>query len=343
MRSVPPIAPLPWRRVVFVADTWQSDDDVADAAMRFDLEKTDPETLAEVLDAIAALGLEAVHVENPRALIDSVGASGEVLVFSTFGGERSRNRLLLVPAVAEVLGVDYVGMDAVGHALAANKHEAKRLAAACGVLTPRNRIVRRTADLALCDEFPLPYVIKPVAEGSSIGIGPQNLIRDAAVGRCLTAKLLDRFAQPVLIEAFVPGREVSLICIESKGGWHEALVEIQVAGRPDYFDGHLFDAEEKQERRLARSVQLVSEGLDSADSDAVRRFLGAVGHFGYGRIDGKLHEGRFYFLELTPDAWLGRSGQVAEGFARLGWSYEQVIAEILRSASLRPRDQVASG
>jgi D-alanine-D-alanine ligase len=343
MTLVPPCAPLPWRRVVFVADISRSDDDVADAAMRFDLEKSDPDLIAEVLDAITALGLEAVHVENPRALIDSAGPPGEVVVFSTFGGERSRNRLLLVPAVAEVLGINYVGMDAVGHALAANKHEAKRLASECGVLTPRSRIIRRPADLALCDEFPPPYVIKPVAEGSSIGIGPRNLIRDAAAGRRLAAELLNHFAQPILIEAFVPGREVSLICIESEGGWHEALVEMKVAGHPDYFDSHLFDAEEKQERRLSRSVQLVSEPLHSADHVAVHRFLEAVGHFGYGRVDGKLHDGRFHFLELTPDAWLGRRGQVAEGFARLGWSYEQVMAEILRSASLRPRDRVASG
>jgi D-alanine-D-alanine ligase len=311
--------------------------------MRFDLEKTDPETVGEVLDAITALGLEAIHVEDPRALINMAPEPGATLAFSTFGGERSRNRLLLVPAVAEVLGIDFVGMDAVGHALAANKYEAKRLAAECGVLTPRSRIVRGHANLALCDEIPLPYVIKPIAEGSSIGIGPQNLIRDAAVGRSLAAELLDRFAQPILIEEFVPGREVSLICIEREGGWYEALVEIQVAGRPDYFDSHLFDAGEKRGRHLPRSVQLVSEGLDDADCDAIHRFLGAVGHFGYGRVDGKLHEGRFHFLELTPDAWLGRRGHVAEGFARLGWFYEQVIAEILRSASLRPRGQVASG
>lgn len=337
------IKPLPWKQVVLVADTFRPELSSGADEDRADLEKTDPATLTEVMDAIAALDVEALHVEHPRDLVAMVSRLDRAVVFSTFGGERSRNRLLLVPAVAETLNLDYVGMDAVGHALASNKRDAKRLAKECGVLTPRSRVIRSIADLPLCDEMPLPYVLKPIAEGSSIGIGPQNLIRDPEAGRSLAAELLARFAQPVLIEGFVPGREVSLVVIERAGGWHEILVEIRVAGDPCYFDNHLFDAEEKRARRLPRSVRLLERGLDPSDRDAIHRFLCAVGHFGYGRIDGKLHEGRFHFLELTPDAWLGRRGHLSEGFQQVGWSYEKVIAEVIRSASLRPRDPAANG
>jgi D-alanine-D-alanine ligase len=343
MTSLPGSEPLPWTKVVFVADAPEHELGASAPETRFDLEKTDPVTLAEVLAAIGKLGLDAVHVQGPRELAEIAPSPGEAVIFSTFGGERSRNRLLLVPALAEILSLDFVGMDAVGQALAANKVEAKRLAAECGVLTPASRIVRRHEGLNVCEEFPLPYVVKPLAEGSSIGIGPQNLIRERAAGRRVAAELLDRFRQPVLVEAFVPGREVSLVCIETRGGWQQALVEIRVEGEPDYFDNHLFDAGEKTARHLPRSVQLVPEGLTGADEAALNTLLHAVGHLGYGRVDGKLWNGRFHFLELTPDAWLGRRGQLGEGFGRLGWTYEQVIAEVLRSASLRPRVQAASG
>lgn len=335
-------APLPWNQVVFVADREAADAAAVQAERRFDLESTDEVTLREVLEAIASLGLEPIHVEGPRELIRIEPELDRAVVFSTFGGERSRNRLLLVPAVAETLSLDFVGMDAVGQALAADKVEAKRLAAECGVLTPFSRVVRVPEQLALCDEFPLPYVVKPLAEGSSIGIGADNLIREASAGRRLAGELLERFEQPVLVESFVPGREVSLVCIEREGGWHEALVEVHVNGDPDYFDEHLFDAEEKRVRHLQRAVRSVPDGLGATDLAAVHRFLRAAGHLGYGRVDGKLHAGRFRFLELTPDAWLGRRGQLAEGFHQLGWSYEQVIAQVLRSASLKSRGRAAS-
>lgn len=334
--------PLPWSRIVFVADTAPPGDLATAPEMRFDLEKTDRETRQEVMGAIAALGVEVIHIEGPRELIDAAPALTGALVFSTFGGERSRNRLLLVPAIAESLSMDFVGMDAMGHALAADKLVSKRLAADCGVVTPKSRVIRTRDDLALCREFPLPYVLKPIAEGSSIGIGQQNLIREAAAGEGLATALLDRFGQPVLVEAFVPGREVSLVCIEKADGWHEVLVEVRIEGHLDYFDDHLFDADEKQARRLPRSIALVPEPLPEADLAAIHRFLHSVGHFGYGRVDGKLHQGRFHFLELTPDAWLGRRGHLGEGFRQAGWSYEQVIAEVLRSALLRPRGPVAN-
>ena len=168
-------------------------------------------------------------------------------------------------------------------------------------------------------------------------------MRDAGVGREIAAELLVRFRQPVLIEQFVGGSEVSLACIEMEGETHAALVELHVTGDPDYFSTHLFDADEKLNRNLDRHVRPVRDGMDRADRTAVERLLRAVGHYGYSRVDGKLSDGRFHFLEITPDPWLGSSGQLAGGFMGLGWSYAQVIAAILRSASLRPRGRSANG
>lgn len=334
---------LPWDTVIFVADPFVPSASDLPPEARADVEQTDAETMDQVLGAVRRLGLEAVQVDSPKALIDLAPDPRKVLVLSTYGGMSSRNRLLLTPAVCETQGLAYVGLDAVGHALASNKREAKRLAADCGVATPMSREIRRPEDLGLCDEFPVPYVLKPIAEGSSIGIGQQNLIRDARQGAALAAELLERFDQPVLIEAFVPGSEASLVCVETAQGRVSALVEVVVEGQPDYFDSHLFDAGEKMNKSLPRRVVPVAQPLCPQDAAALDRLLRAVGHYGYCRVDGKLHGGRFQFLELTPDAWLGKTGQLAAGLATLGWDYDTVIAAILTSATLRPPGRVANG
>lgn len=344
MALSPPVSlHLPWRRAAFVADRYVPEATDLPTENRRDIEQTDDTTFNEVMQAIEGLGLEPVAVDSPGALAGMAEDLRDAVVLSTYGGDRSRNRLLLTPAVAESLNLDYVGMDAVGQALAANKMEAKRLARECGVLTPLSRLIRDQGQLNLCDDFPLPYVLKPVAEGTSIGIGARNLIRDRTFGQPLAAELLERFEQPVLIEAFVGGREASLVCIEGPAQTWSAFVEIVVEGQPRFFDDHLFEAEEKVNRSLPRSVRLVTEALAGEDRTAIERLLNAVGHYGYCRIDGKFLDGRFNFLELTPDAWLGASGQLAVGFTSQGWTYQQVIGALLQSALLRRRDRSANG
>lgn len=332
-----------WARVIFVADEFDDDASTLPYELRTDLEKSDPGLIADVAQAITALGLDHIHVQSPAELIDALGVANDQVVFSTYGGERSRNRLLLVPAIAEALGAPYVGLDAVGHALAADKMVSKHLASECGFKTPLARLIREAGALSLCDEFPAPYVVKPVAEGSSIGIGPQSLIHEPSQGRAIAADLLERFGQPVMIEEFIGGKEASILCLEGSAEIHMAFVEVAVAGDPDYFERNLFVADEKLHRRQPRSVRTIPAALGEGVQGAVAKLLRAIGHFGYCRIDGKWRDNEFYFLELTPDAWLGPEGQLAAGFRDLGWSYEKLIAAILQSASLRPRAPLASG
>ena len=331
-----------WHQVAFLADAFHPDASALPPEARTDLEKSGSGTVLEVSTAVRNLGLTPIVIETPAALIKQAAALAGAVVLSTYGGDGSRNRLLIPPAIAEVLGLDYVGMDAVGHALAANKAEAKNLARECGIPTPRFRVIREPQTLGICEEFPTPYVLKPLAEGSSIGISQRNLVRDGRTGREVAAALLARFGQPVLIEAFVGGSEASLVCIEAAGRAHAAFVEVHVANDPDYFDAHLFDAGEKLNRSLDRRVRLVREDMHPTDREGIERLLRAVGHYGYCRVDGKFHRGRFHFLEITPDPWLGSSGQLAAGFVATGWSYEEVIAAILRSAALRPPGRPAN-
>jgi D-alanine-D-alanine ligase len=252
---------------------------------------------------------------------------------------------MLVPAIAESFGLDFVGLDAMGQALAHDKEVMKRIAQDCGLATPPWRVLRdATFAKQMCEEFPTPFVIKPIAEGSSIGISQRNLIYQPREGDVLARELLERFRQPVLIESFAGGREVSFISVEAAPRPHQALVEVVVDGQPDFFSTRLFDADEKLNRRLPRSIQRIDNALNSDDKAAIERLLDTIGHYGVVRVDGKLgDDGRFVFLELTTDPWLGVRGHVAQAFIGKGWTYSEVIRAILASALLAPRGQLANG
>jgi len=335
---------LPWRKVAFVADIFDAGPYQGAAEQRTDLEQTDPQVLNDVVSAITTLGLSCRHFETPAELVAAAGDLREALVFSTYAGGRSRNRLTLVPAVAESLGLDFVGLDAMGQALAHDKEVMKRIASDCGLATPRWRVVRDRNSAKICKEFPTPYLVKPLSEGSSIGISQANIICDGDKGTTLAIELLERFRQPILVETFVAGREVSLVSIEAEPAPHQGFVEVAVEGEPDYFSHHVFDADEKLNRRLRRNIRRIDDALHPDDHLAIKTLLSTLGHYGFIRVDGKLtRDGRFQFLELTADPWLGILGHVAQAFMNEGWSYPDVVHAILASAQLAPRSRAANG
>jgi D-alanine-D-alanine ligase len=329
--------------VVLVADIIRDRPPGRRVHQRSDLEMSEESTVETLSCALTSLGLVVHHYESPASLGLNAAKHSDDLVLSIYGGRESRNRMALVPAVCEAYGLRYMGPDTYGRIVCQDKEISKNLAKSCGLSTPRWRILRRPTDVEFIDTFTLPFVAKPLLEGSSIGISSRNLVRSANEGIALSLELLRTFNQPVMIEEFVPGREVSFNCIESSPTWVSAYSEIAVEGDPSYFDEHMFDADEKQYRRLPRGVRTIDEQLDCADRACLEALLSLIRPFGYCRVDGKHLNERFVFLEITPDAWIAPRGAFAASFMNRGMSYEEVIALILASAPPVPLNQSANG
>jgi len=202
-----------------------------------------------------------------------------------------------------------------------------------GLMTPRAEVIRRLDDCSRLDTLRLPFVVKPLLEGSSIGISQANLVHDYKAARELARSILAEYAQPVLAEEFQQGREVSCNFILGPGGMEWAFTEIEMIEDRNYFDTNLFDAAKKVHAHGRHRVNTVDELLDAADFARIVALLKALGKLDYGRVDGKWHEGRFVFLEMSPDAWISPDGAFARGFINKGWRYCDVIGAILACAN----------
>lgn len=321
-----------FRDVVVVADLWEEHGAASSIELRRDLEMTDSATLSELIEAIRSLRLNVHHYQTPGALAENANKHSNDIVLSIYGGQDSRNRMALVPAVCESFGLRFIGPDTYGRVIAQDKGVSKRLAVDCGLLTPAWRIVRSEAELEYLEGLALPVVVKPMMEGSSIGISQRNIANSKAEIALVATELLEAFKQPVLVEEFVVGREVAYCRIESTEDRFWSFSEIVMDGDPSYFHHQLFDAKEKALPTPGRNICNIDPELTEEDRTALDVFLKAYGSFGYCRVDGRLADGRFHFLELTPDAWIGPSGQFARSFTEKGWSYQEVIAAVLASS-----------
>ncbi|MCV6609226.1 MAG: ATP-grasp domain-containing protein [Amphritea sp.] len=318
------------QNIVLIADIFDSNC-TQKLDSRRDLEKSEPETVNQLIQAIQKLGRNVVHYQSPDELGKNASKHKNDLVLSIYGGESSRNRMALVPAVCETFGLKYVGPDVYGRVVAQDKEVSKRLALDFGLETPEWRIIRRIEDVSCLEDFDFPCVVKPLMEGSSIGITQSNLIYNSEQAALLAEKLIESLDQPVIVEQFIPGREVALSVIESNGEIHSAYSEIVIEDQPDFFQDKLFDAEEKSNPTRGRTVRNIDAELSPEDLGKINKFMVSFGNFGYCRVDGRHLDGKFYFLEITPDAWINKKGQFAMAFTEKGWSYEKVINEILIS------------
>lgn len=298
---------------------------------RRDLEKSDQETINYLMDAIIKLRREVILYKDPQELAENALQHKNDIVLSIFGGERSRNRMALVPAICESFGLSYIGPDVYGRIVAQDKEVSKRLALDSGLRTPSWRIIRDIQEISILARVNYPCVIKPLFEGSSIGISQSNLVYESQSADRIVRKLLVDMNQPILVEDFVPGREVALSVIESNGKITWGYSEVIIEGKPDFFENALFDAEEKISPTQGRTVRNIDDELDAADCRAIEQFLRAFGAFGYCRVDGRHAEGKFHFIEMTPDAWINPRGQFAMAYIEKGWTYCEVIETVLAS------------
>ena len=331
----------PTSRVVVVADII-GDGDKQNIQQRRDLEKSDSSTVEQLLATIARLGLRGVHYQTPEELAKQAKYHKQDLILSIYGGEVSRNRMALVPAICETFELNYIGPDTYGRVIAQDKEVSKRLAFDMGLETPKWLIIRRIEDIQNIKSMSPPVVVKPSMEGSSIGISQSNLCHTLDEAIILTMQLLSTFEQPILVEQFIAGKETALSVIETNSGFECAYSEIWIPDDPDYFSNRLFDAEEKTNPSKEHTARNIDHELSTEQLDKIKTFLKAFGHFGYCRVDGKHIDGKFHFLEITPDAWIDKKGQFSMAFTEKGWTYDEVINAILLSARKAPLNQLTN-
>jgi D-alanine-D-alanine ligase len=182
-----------------------------------------PETIDAVARALAPLGT-VVRLEATEEFPERLRRTRPDIVFNIAEGLHGVNRESHVPAICEFFGVPYSGSDPFTLALCLDKARTKETLAFHGIPTAPFRVARDGGEseqlLSAEREAPsgpalgarrsalqFPLFVKPLHEGSSKGITERNLCRAPDELRAAAAFLLERYAQPVLVEEYLPGAE----------------------------------------------------------------------------------------------------------------------------------------
>src|SRR5579884_1868042 len=168
----------------------------------------DPSTIAAVEQALGLFG-PVIRLEADQFFPQKLALARPDLVFNMAEGLHGQNREALVPAICEYLNIPYTGSDPLTLGLSLHKARTKELLAYRGVPTAPFACVATPAELDGV-ALPFPVFVKPVAEGSSKGVFVNNLCHTPEELRERVLFLLERYAEPVLVETYLPGPEFTV-------------------------------------------------------------------------------------------------------------------------------------
>lgn len=295
-----------------------------------------PETIDAVAAALGRLGFGVDRVGSARELIARLTAGQRWdLVFNFCEGLHGFGRESLVPALLDAWQIPYVFSDPLACAITLHKGIAKHVVRGHGLPTPDFAVIE-TPDALRGLVLGFPVFAKPVAEGTGKGVSIASKASTPDELIAVTRRLLAQYRQPVIVEAFLPGREFT-VGVVGTGPGARALGTMEVHLGPGADPGiYTFNNKEHWEGRVSYSL-LQEEALRQQIEELAVRCWQALGCRDGGRLDFRLDAGGTpNFLEANPLAGLHPGHSDLPFICRFrGIPYDELIRGIVASALAR--------
>ena len=273
-----------------------------------------------VLAALRSRGVDAHAFDPSTQGIDALLAQRFERVFIALHGRFGEDGT--VQGILEWLGIPYTGSGVLASALAMDKLRTKQLWQARGLPTPAYEQLSEHTDLAaVAQRLGLPIMVKPVNEGSSIGMSKVRV----AAGLDEAYTLAVNYDRAVIAERFIEGTELTGAILGD-----EALPLIRLETPRDFYD---YDAKYV----VDDTRYIVPCGLDDATERTLRQLcldaFRALGCRGWGRVDLMLDRaGKPYLLEVNTSPGMTDHSLVPMAARAVGLSYEDLCIRILEGA-----------
>jgi len=276
--------------------------------------------------ALRRLGHEVIEIDpqNQGWIAELKDARADV-VFNALHGEYGEDGR--TQGVLDYLKLPYTHSSMLASAIAMDKDKSKAVFAQAGLPLANGKLMNRF-DAAKGHPMPAPYVVKPNAQGSSVGI---FIVREGA--NRPPEQLLDpdwTFGEEVLVEEYIAGKELTVAVMHDRGAL--AVTEIFVTSDGDWYDFDAKYAEGGSRHEVpAKIPQTVADQLTRA-AEAAHHALGCRG---VTRVDFRYDPARdrVALLEINTQPGMTPTSLVPEQAAHIGMSYDQLVAWILEDAS----------
>lgn len=274
----------------------------------------------------AGFAVDPIDVGTDLAAVIAALTPKPDVVFNALHGRFGEDGT--IQGVLDWLEIPYTHSGVRASAIAMDKQAAKAVFLSAGLPVARGRMVA-IEELEATDPIPLPYVVKPSNEGSSVGV---EIVRAGDNRRAEIARAW-KFGPQALVEEYIPGRELTVGVMGDK-----ALAVTEILAQANTFYDYTSKYADQGSRHVIPATvhpDAYAEALDVAL--AAHRALGCRGasrcDFRYDDTAGE--PGRLVLLEINTQPGLTPTSLLPEQAAHLGMSFPQLCAWMVEHAACR--------
>jgi D-alanine-D-alanine ligase len=280
---------------------------------------------AGIAAALRRLGHEVVEIDMARDVAARLIAAAPDVVFNALHGSPGEDGT--VQGMLDLLGLKYTHSGVATSAIAIDKELTKRFLAPLGIRLPAGRVVT-SASLHESDPLPRPYVLKPVNEGSSVGVA---IVTDASnYGNPIAAHAEGpwRHFAELLAEPFIAGRELTVAVLDG-----EPLAVTELKPVKGFYD---YDAKYTDGLTVHLCPADLPSHVEASALDMAARAHVALGCRGASRSDFRWDDSQgeagLYLLEVNTQPGMTALSLVPEQARYRGIDYDALVARLLASA-----------
>ncbi|MDQ2101526.1 D-alanine--D-alanine ligase [Azospirillum isscasi] len=234
-----------------------------------------------------------------------------------------------IQGVLEFLGIPYTHSGVRAAAVAMDKAMTKALLAPVGVRSPKGLVLTKGELTGGAHPMPAPYIVKPVDEGSTVGVTLVREGQNSPVGDAWT------FGERALVEEFIPGRELTVGVMGGLDGDIRALTVTEIR-----FEAQVYDYTAKYS--AGHAVHTVPAQIPEDIAEEAKRLAvlahRTLGCRGVSRSDFRWDDSKsgtegLYFLEINNQPGMTPLSLVPEQAVSVGLSYGALVAWMVENAA----------
>ena len=262
-------------------------------------------------------------VEPNFKLFETIKIFKPSIIFNALHGQFGEDGY--IQSILETTGIPYTHSGVIASAIAMDKELSKKIFIKNKILTPKFFIYFFESSKSKLIKFienklQFPVVIKPINEGSSVNVficTKSNIFKKL--------KLLKDYKK-IIVEQFIPGREIQAAIIGSK-----KLGAIELEPKRKFYD-YKAKYDNKAKTKHIIPVKLSKNDYDKLMSISLK-VHNLIGCKGVSRLDFKYYNGKFFLLEINTQPGMTSLSLVPEIAAYKGINFIKLIKLILKNAS----------
>jgi D-alanine-D-alanine ligase len=276
--------------------------------------------------ALKKKGFKVREIDTKGHFVDKIKKTKPKLVFNALHGKYGEDGF--VQSMLEALKIPYTHSGVLSSSLAMDKNLSRELFKKNKIKVPKSFLLKNNDKGSIKrklikNKIKFPIVIKPVNEGSSLGVH----ICKSEFEFVINYKNLKKRYNRILVEEFIPGKEIQVAVLGNR-----ALGAIELVPKREFYDykaKYFSNAKTKHIMPAAIPLKKYKEVLLLA-----KKAHKVLGCRGITRSDFKLFNNKFYLLETNTQPGMTKLSLVPEIAAFCGIKFEDLIFWIARDASI---------